>query len=130
MLRITDAKEQVKTATLDKDDNPVKVVADCFRLQALTFDLCPEAHMVVTFCRVDPATNQAYGALTQINIKRSNLKTLFAGTGTLQALKKFIKEVEKHFVTVGDFPGATFKSKVAVDPQLPDDLDSLVIPED
>jgi len=58
-----------KAAKLDANDNPIKVVAGAFKIRRLDYDEAPVPHITVVMARVDPATLEEIGPLTQFDLK-------------------------------------------------------------
>jgi hypothetical protein len=113
MLRIKDPDQFGKTAKLDANDNPVKIVADCFKIRMYRYDEVPAPHLEVVCARVDPGTLEEIGPLTSFDLK---------GRAFLDAITKDgikIKDIERAIVNHGNM-------RLEEDESLPNHFESII----
>jgi len=112
MIKLLDSKDHAKTARLDENENPVKVVADHLKLISTTHE--HGRAVIATFIRCDP-TGAELQPFTQFRIEKDHYEYLLTPKPHETGRKhgnfrpEDIEECIAHF---GDFPGANFKGKI------------------
>lgn len=111
MIKITDPSEHAKKAILDANDNPVKLIADHFKIVHFVYDETPEPHVIATCARCTKS-GEKFGPRTQFHMTGEAFDYLMREEGGKKKGNFRIEDIEDVLVRFGSFPGADFRGKL------------------
>jgi len=111
MIKITDSTQHAKSAKLNENDEPIKVIADHFHIIHYTWDKYPTPHIIATCEKVTESGEKIDNTFTQFMITDEKYDYLMnPSEEQLKAGRKAgnfrVEDIEDCIVNFGDFPGA------------------------